>query len=157
MTPQNAAVGMLHNVRALFEKTTSCLEEADSGFRPQPEMMSVAQQVAHTAQTIDWFLEGAFRPEGFDTDFEAHLAEVRKVESLDAAREWWTRAMTTAVEKIGALSDAELDVPLPEGIMGGMPRRAILSGIADHTAHHRGALAVYARLLGKVPPVPYGG
>ncbi len=26
---------------------------------------------------------------------------------------------------------------------------------SSHTAHHRGALAVYARLLGKVPAMPY--
>ena len=34
--------------------------------------MTVAQQVAHAAQTIDWFIEGASRPEGFDLDFEKH-------------------------------------------------------------------------------------
>ncbi len=28
--------------------------------------MTVAQQVAHTAHTLNWFVEGAFRPEGFD-------------------------------------------------------------------------------------------
>jgi hypothetical protein len=28
-------------------------------------------------------------------------------------------------------------------------------GSTDHTAHHRGALTVYSRLLGKVPKMPY--
>jgi len=37
----------------------------------------------------------------------------------------------------------------------GAPRAAVVSGIADHTAHHRGALSVYARLIGKEPPMPY--
>ena len=32
---------------------------------------------------------------------------------------------------------------------------AIFSGITDHTAHHRGALTVYARVQGIVPPMPY--
>jgi len=46
--------------------------------------------------------------------------------------------------------------PMPEGpVLGGAPRIAIVSGITDHTAHHRGALTVYARLSGKVPPMPY--
>ena len=46
---------------------------------------------------------------------------------------------------------------LPEGpIMGGLPRMAIFGAITDHTAHHRGALTVYARLQGVVPPMPYG-
>jgi uncharacterized damage-inducible protein DinB len=53
------------------------------------------------------------------------------------------------------MSVAELDELLPEGIMSGLPKRAILHGMADHTAHHRGSLAVYARMLGKVPPMPY--
>jgi uncharacterized damage-inducible protein DinB len=42
-----------------------------------------------------------------------------------------------------------------DGVMGGAPRIAIVGAIADHTAHHRGALTVYARLLGVVPPMPY--
>jgi uncharacterized damage-inducible protein DinB len=29
--------------------------------------------------------------------------------------------------------------------------------MVEHTAHHRGALTVYSRLLGKVPLMPYGG
>ena len=40
--------------------------------------------------------------------------------------------------------------------MSGAPRLAVVSGIVDHTAHHRGALSVYCRLLNKVPPMPYG-
>jgi uncharacterized damage-inducible protein DinB len=155
MTTQSPAVGALHNVQTLFDRTTSCFEEADAGFRPRPEMMSVAEQIAHSAQTVDWFLEGAFRPEGFDMNFEAHFTRVREVSSLQEARDWWARAVANAIEKLGAMTDAELDEPLPAGIMEGLPRRAILPGIADHTAHHRGALSVYARLVGKVPSMPY--
>jgi uncharacterized damage-inducible protein DinB len=40
--------------------------------------------------------------------------------------------------------------------MGGQPRHSIIGALIDHTAHHRGALTVYARLLSKVPPMPYG-
>jgi uncharacterized damage-inducible protein DinB len=39
--------------------------------------------------------------------------------------------------------------------MGGVPRWSVVSAISDHTAHHRGALTVYSRLLGKVPVMPY--
>jgi uncharacterized damage-inducible protein DinB len=57
---------------------------------------------------------------------------------------------------VEASSDADLLTPLPEGpIMGGVPRIAIFGAIVDHTAHHRGALTVYARLQGVVPPMPY--
>ena len=36
------------------------------------------------------------------------------------------------------------------------PRYEVIGGVVDHTAHHRGALAVYARLQGKTPAMPYG-
>jgi uncharacterized damage-inducible protein DinB len=57
----------------------------------------------------------------------------------------------------GSLSEAELKRPLPDGpVMGGMPVWQIAGAIVEHTAHHRGALTVYSRLLGKVPAMPYG-
>jgi uncharacterized damage-inducible protein DinB len=58
---------------------------------------------------------------------------------------------------VSAKSDADLMTLLPPGpIMGGVPRMAIFGAITDHTAHHRGALTVYARVSGIVPPMPYG-
>jgi uncharacterized damage-inducible protein DinB len=39
--------------------------------------------------------------------------------------------------------------------MSGLPKRTILHGMPDHTARHRGSLAVHVRTLGKVPPMPY--
>jgi uncharacterized damage-inducible protein DinB len=155
-TSSAAAVSSLKNVKAFFEKTISVLEERDSDFAPNADMFTAAQHVAHTAQTIDWFIQGAFRPQGFDMDFAKHAREVRQVDSLRQARAWLDRAVKNAMEVIGSKSSEELQAPLPkDGIMGGAPKAAIVSGIEDHTAHHRGSLAVYIRLLGKVPPMPY--
>ena len=52
-------------------------------------------------------------------------------------------------------SDDELMAPITGEIMTGAPKISVVGGIVDHTAHHRGALAVYARLLGKIPQMPY--
>jgi uncharacterized damage-inducible protein DinB len=121
-------------------------------------MMTAAQQVAHVAQTIEWFVQGASRPEGFDLDFERHARELEAVSSLDAARKALGEAYANAIAFLEARTDAQLLAPLPEGpVMGGQPVSGVFWGIVDHTAHHRGALTVYARLLGKVPPMPYGG
>ncbi len=89
-------------------------------------------------------------------DFEGHLAEARAVTSLAEAIAWVDRAYGRAIEVIGSSSDEELDTPIDDPqIMQGQPRGAIVNGITDHTAHHRGALTVYARLLGKEPVMPY--
>jgi len=141
-----------------FERSTRVLEEADSGFRPREGMMSVAQQVAHTAQTLDWFIVGASRSEGFDLDFEKHAKALEGVSSLAAAREMLEKAYAKAIHFLRSRSPEDLAGPLPPGpVMGGQPISDIVWAMVEHTAHHRGALTVYSRQLGKVPPMPYGG
>lgn len=151
------AAAELDSAHEFFNRSTRNLTEAHSSVVPAEGMMTAAQQVAHAAQTVEWFMEGAFRPGGFDLEFEKHLAACQAVTSLAEARAWFERAMAAAKARVATLTDAELLAPLPEGpIMGGLPRMAIFSSITDHTAHHRGALTVYARLQGIVPPMPYG-
>ena len=149
-------VNAIRNTKAHFDRSTSTLSEKDSGFAPKPEMYTVAQHVAHAAHTVDWFMEGAFGEKGFAMDFAEQDATVRRVTSLTAARAWMDRAVEHAVKTLGSKTAAELEAPLPkDGIMGGMSKGSIVPGIAEHTSHHRGALAVYARLLGRTPPIPY--
>ena len=144
--------------KEFFERSTRVLEEADSNFRPQEGMMTVAQQVAHVAQTLDWFVEGASRREGFDLDFEKHAKALAGVTSLAAARQTLEAAYANAVCFFRSRSPEDLAGPLPAGpVMGGQPISDIVWSMIEHTAHHRGALTVYSRLLGKVPPMPYGG
>jgi uncharacterized damage-inducible protein DinB len=141
-----------------FERSTRVLDEADSGFRPREGMMTVAQQVAHTAQTLDWFIEGVSRPEGFDLDFAKHAQALEAATSLDAARQLLKTAYANVIQYLRSRSPEEFSQPLPPGpIMGGQPMSDIVWAMVEHTAHHRGALTVYSRLLGKVPPMPYGG
>lgn len=139
-----------------FATTTACLQAGDADFAPRPGMFSVAGQVAHVARTIDWFMDGAFvRNDGFDLDFATHNAEAQAVASLAEAQAWVERAFAGAATVLTSNAN-RLHDPLPPGIMGGAPRRAVVAAILDHTAHHRGSLAVYARLLGRVPAMPYG-
>ena len=149
-------LGQLNADAEYFARSTGALTEDDSAFAPVDGVFTVAQHVAHAAQTIDWFVEGAFSSSGFNMDFAAADAQVREVASLPAARTWFDSAVARARRTIDARSDEEWAALLPEGpILGGQPRSAIFGAITDHTAHHRGALTVYARLRGKVPPMPY--
>ena len=141
-----------------FNRSTRVLEEGDSQFAPFEGMMTVAQQVAHAAQTLDWFIHGATRPEGFDFDFAAHAKEVAAVTSLAAARAWMDKSYANAVAFLRSQTEEELAKPLPAGpVMGGQPIGDVVWAMVEHTAHHRGALTVYSRALGKTPPMPYGG
>ena len=157
MSLAQQAVAELNSAQEYFNRSTRGLTEEHSGLMPAPDMMTAAQQVAHAAQTIEWFIAGAFAPSGFDLDFDAHAKVVQACTSLTEARAWFDKAIAEAAATIGSKSDADLTAPLPAGpVMGGAPRMAIFGAITDHTAHHRGALAVYARTKGIAPPMPYG-
>jgi len=156
MSEQKPLLMMLDSQKTMFDRSTGALDEGDSGFAPQEGLMTVAQQVAHVAQSLDWFIEGAFeRPDGPDLDFEGHMKKVLQVTSLAAAREWMDRSWARAKEALASRTDADLDEPFAGELFGGQPKRALVDMNADHVAHHRGALTVYARLLGKTPPMPY--
>ena len=155
---QNIYKQQLKASKEFFERSTRVLEEADSGFSPKPGMMTVAQQVAHAAQTLEWFITGAVRPEGFDLDFEKLGKETGACTSLTEARKWMDRAYAAVDKFIDAQGPEGLAKALPPGpVMGGQPVGEIFWAMVEHTAHHRGALTVYSRLLGKVPVMPYGG
>lgn len=159
MSPKHQTYDFANQLLAskqFFARSTSSLEETDSGFRPREGMMTAAQQVAHAAQTIDWFIEGVSRPEGFDLDFAKHAQALEAVNSLAAARQAMDKAYDNAIQFLRSRSSEELAKPMPAGpILGGQPLSDIVWAIVEHTAHHRGALTVYARELGKVPPMPY--
>jgi uncharacterized damage-inducible protein DinB len=161
MSPQPQPDNLAHQLLAsqdFFQRSTRVLDEADSQFRPKEGMMTAAQQVAHAAQTLDWFVEGVTRPEGFDLDFEKHAKQLEATTSLAAARKMLDAAFANVIQFVRSKTAEDFARPLPPGpIMGGQPMSDIVWAIIEHTAHHRGALTVYSRLLGKVPPMPYGG
>jgi uncharacterized damage-inducible protein DinB len=147
----------LKSLRQFFLNTISCLTEEDSGYAPQEGMYTVSQMVGHTAHTVEWFMDGAFGPDGFDLNFDNYVERMKQHSSLTKSIEYFKKSVEQTIQKIQDVSDEELITPLPAGpIMGGAPKMAVIGAISDHTAHHRGALSVYARLLGKTPPMPYG-
>ncbi len=150
-------VDYLKQMKKQFNRTTSIFEESDSSFAPAKELMTVAQSIAHVAWTVDWFVDGGLDDQPFDMDFEAAHRKVSAITSLAKARQMLDAAFERAQEKTAAMSESDMVQLLQPGpILGGQPRYAIYGALCDHTAHHRGALAVYARLLGKVPLMPYG-
>ena len=155
MSAAEGYVKELEMTLKFFQTTISVFDEADSGYTPQAELYTVASHVAHTGDTVDWFVEGAFG-KGWNMDFEAEIAKAKAETSLAEAKKRLEAAFANVASVIGAASDQQLFEPIPDkAIMEGAPRCSIVSAIADHTAHHRGALAVYARLQGKEPPMPY--
>jgi uncharacterized damage-inducible protein DinB len=145
----------LRSMREFFNRSTRPLSEEHSGFAPKEGLYTVAGHVAHVAQTVEWFYDSAFAKD-WRMDFEGMDKEVRAVKSLSQARAWFERAVDKALREIENHSEGEWASRFPPNpIMGEAPRFSILGAVTDHTAHHRGALTVYQRLLGLTPPMPY--
>src|SRR5271169_3642126 len=93
-------------MKEYFDRSTRVLEEKDSNYSPVTGSLTAAQQIAHAAQTAEWFVNGAFAEAGFDMDFERMDKEVHAVTSLAAARAWMDRSCEKAKSVIEAHSEA---------------------------------------------------
>jgi DinB superfamily len=169
--------------KTFFHRTTCCLDEHDATFQPRSDMFTVVGQILHVTAAIEFFLSGLFlhmdrfkgrewtsrrgRGEqwvGLNTGFssmEWTQDASRNYESGDAAQSLkgalraFDETMDIASDVFGQLPREELVRPLPENPMGFLNPQHVLEIMLDHTAHHRGAIAQYARLLGKDPKIPY--
>ena len=151
-------VYQLRSSREFFERTTSVFTEEHQDFAPKEGMFTVTQQVAHAADTFNWFHDALLDLKGFDMDFEAMVQRMMKIETLAEAREVFDKshARLLALAEASSLEAFDECLPANDPIMPGAPRTSLYGATIEHTAHHRGSLAVYARLLGLKPPMPYG-
>ena len=117
--------------------------------------MTAAQAIKHIAYTTNWFMDGAFGT-GFDMDFEQYLEEMKKPVTLEDAMGQLDAAFDKYIALLESKTSEELAGPMPDNkIFGAAPRMVVITSNAEHTAHHRGALGVYLRLLGIVPAMVY--
>lgn len=98
----------LEATHKFFKTTIAVFEPADAGFAPSPELYTVAGHIAHAADSVDWFMAGAFG-EGWDMDFEGLIAKAKAVTSLEEALGWFDQSFASAralvVDPILVLAD----------------------------------------------------
>lgn len=149
------AIDLIRKQQKFFNKVVGQFKPDNAEFRPLPEMYSVVEQIRHTGLTVHWFIEGAYGA-GFNMDFEGFEKAVRQPCTFAEAAAGFDKACDDAVAIIEAGADDALLQPLPENpIFGPVPRVTVLGALSDHTAHHRGSLSVYLRLVGITPRMVY--
>lgn len=153
---KHPAVSILDTMQKMFNRTVSVLDDADSAFMPAEGMYNTAQQLRHTWMTLDWFTDASHNAGAFDLDFEEHERKVREAGSVEREKAEFDAAVQRAREHFGGLTAEQLQQHMPDNpVFVDTPVFDLVGAIADHTSHHRGSLAVYARLRGKQPPMPY--
>src|SRR4029077_14077181 len=96
--PDHAFAESIRTMQRFFETTTKCFDASDAAFAAKPGLFTVAQHIAHTAQTLRWFVDGAFAPGGMRMDFEEMEKEVRAVTTLFEAREVFQSACADTIK-----------------------------------------------------------
>jgi uncharacterized damage-inducible protein DinB len=129
----------------------AAVPEIHREYRPDPESRSALELAWHIVSSEIWLLEGIVN--GQLAPEQARLPRhIRSVQDVIDLHRTSVPELLDQVRQLG-----------PEGLLRTMPFNAednpsivYLSFLIRHTAHHRGALTVYARLLGKTPLMPYG-
>ena len=151
----NTAAEIVRNERKFLNNVLKDFKPENGDFRATDDMMTVTQQIRHIAVTAKWFREGAFGA-GFDMDFEKLDATLKEPATLEEALAELDAVYDANIAFLESLSAEELQAPMsPNPLFGEAPRMAVISAEVDHTAHHRGALSVYLRLLGVTPTMVY--
>ena len=139
------------------------IPEEKYAFKATPEVMSVAQILAHLAINPEWQIEahGPNGPSHMDMAFfvgnrqKAAAAEQRLVSKSDILR-----ALTDGGERFAHFLESLDDSRLASAVTFAPPaqppsktRFEMLLGVKEHEMHHRGQLMLIQRLLGQVPPL----
>lgn len=174
-SPLELAVIQIQKQKEWFNRVISCFSEEDAAFRPREGMLSVAGQINHVTNGLEIFLAGVIlefdrlksrtwssRRRGavwpsWDMEWSknSNSDPVQTDESLAGAVQAFNETIDMVAEVFAGLSEQELIKPLAPNPMRVLTPQRIVNGICDHSAHHRGALSQYARLLGKDPKLPY--
>ncbi len=133
------------------------IPEKDMGFRPRPESRNVAELAQHIVQSgllMSGELsrkEGDFRRKSYEALLREHgpgMARLRTRKALLAALARTRRDGEKALLRSGELHILQT-IRRFDGRMG--TRLAWMNHGIAHEEYHRGQLALYARLLGRVP------
>lgn len=139
----------LDRLRAVTLSFLDSVRDEDLNFRPTPEQYSLGQQLLHIAQAEDLYAHGLFHSEW---DYE----RVRFPGSLPPTaeiRDFFVDVRAHTRKHIARLDPRRLDeiVKIP-----GSPLehtlRSWLWFLVEHEMHHKAQVAVYLRLLDRVPP-----
>ncbi len=146
---------LLRNEKKFLMRVLKDFSPEHADFAPAAGMMTVSQQIRHIAETMSWFRKGAF--EGtFDMDFERLEGRLREPVTIEQALAELEHAYEDYDSFLAGCTPEDLAEPMaPNPVFGELPRLVVFSAQTDHTAHHRGALTVYLRMLGVKPELIY--
>ena len=157
MTPE-AVIGMRDMmVQDLSEemKTTrrvlDAVPQEGSDYKPDEKAKTGAELAWHLAST-----EVQMTEEIADMKFTMEPRYPQPA-SVTEIGEWYTNAMTAALDRVRAMTAEQLLTPVDFFGAFNFPAYVYLTFVSKHSIHHRGQLSAYLRPMGSKIPSIYGG
>lgn len=167
-----------------FERTVKVFSESDGEYKPAENMLTVSGQVLHTVAALELFASSYFNLfNDFGKDYKGELLSEEHLSSYKMFKDTsWLKISDVAnsvsgnsnlpLRKSMAILESTMEAigklfsyltkeqlsrtlginPIMEPYFNGYD---VVEMMLDHTAHHRGGLAQYARIKGYSPFIPY--
>jgi len=138
--------------RSLTSAVIAAIPPDKCDYTPDPVTRSAIELAWHIVMAEDRFLT-AVASGAFDFTPRPRPDTVRTPADVNA---WWDERLPGHLERLKALSDAELTKPID--FRGQFTQLAVtfVRFILNHTIHHRGQLSMYLRPMGAAVPSIYG-
>jgi uncharacterized damage-inducible protein DinB len=126
----------------------------DLTWRPTPESYSVGQQLLHIAQTEDYYARGLLAHDWDTQRLRLDGAAMETAGSRAALRAYFQDVRAHTNRLLDRLPESALDIVQSDVPMAVVPcpLRWWLWFLLEHELLHKGQLAVYLRLMGRVAP-----
>ncbi len=134
-------------------KVIAAVPDSKSNYRPDPNARTAWELAWHLANTDVQFLD-AIADLKFAMDAPPREDKPNNIAELVA---WYDRHMKRGIERVRALSPAQLGTPVDFLGVFNLPAAFYLQFLNNHSIHHRGELATYLRPMGSKVPQIYGG
>ena len=130
------------------------------GYKPHEKSMSLGELVGHLAETPTWaamMMEDVMDFAEMPTDYEPYVA-ASKSDALATLDKNVAMLEGALQDRDDAFMRALWTMKKGDQVLLSEPRDEAIRGIlVHHTAHHRGQLSVYLRMVGAPVPATYGG
>ena len=157
-TPEQARTVLAVDLKllAMERKVTSAVIAAIPpdrvDYTPDAVTRSAIELAWHIVMAEERFLS-AVETGAFDFTPRPRPDTVRTPADVNA---WWDERLPGHLERLQALSDAELTKPIDFRGQFTQPAVSFVRFILNHTIHHRGQLSMYLRPMGAAVPSIYG-
>ncbi|MCP5102208.1 MAG: DinB family protein [bacterium] len=140
----------LERAKAYSLEMAGLMPEKDYSFKPTPDIMSFAEQTAHTAGVMYFF---ASKVKGEENPGKGFKAEGKS--KADIVK-FLTDAFQYSEKVLAGLNDKDAHQKIPVFGELVLTKAQIYQLLQDHTTHHRGQMVIYLRLKG-IKPAQYKG